>query len=764
MDFKRLIRNSLMALLLIVSIFVFPNKAFAGGQIGANGDSQMPGGSFPSTGEYSIVNPSEYNDTWGPINVFTHKCTNRTDSWSHGKPHDYEDGCTFFRRTSPLPPGISSSEHFKQKCGQSDWVIASTPINGNLYYYEGMRKYAGADAILSWGKLSKIAYSSDPTARKIISDLKKNSSFVGRRVNLLCSFQVSGKTGNPTKKKTTEVNKCKASDNKPGNWKKVDNKQFSIKGTTKYQVIAEPVVPGNLNTLEPQDIRKWRETHKVQKSEIKKTKFGEYLDELNKDGTLARLKSSDYNKSKAEFEKVKAKAEKLVKEDEEMLKNLSMEVAFDEQNQTGLSTGGAYTISLETSETWLKVSTAKEEKVPLLCTNPGKPRVVTVCYNESNKKVGCNSPDVATIEERKIYQKSYKKDYANKQERTKKESVNLKIEFDRGFHHRRSYQFVNVVCNVEELKKIISSIEGEILSTGKHNNTITMMAKTKIKEGGDKKANWLTPRNMTVDFFYGGDCDQQIYCTAKPERALSGSDGKENKQNANAFTKDEKSLFGAQNEDKNTSFLQFFRDGDKKEVRNDVWTITTDDKENGLILPDKANSTDIGIWDKSTPNPLKENGEDSLLSVYVNDKLVDWNKGKKIPSGSDTQYRLSFAGEQNRINIASTWASEGKTDEYPEGRPVKMVSSYYYKPKVSSNTLSSVNINGQVTPVNKEEIITSVCDMYYNTLEDQGDKIYPTHGLIPEKGKFFPGRMEQIYGQFSNNRDLTINFVKSSRE
>lgn len=771
MDFKRLMRSALMSLLLIISVFVFPSKALAG-QLVSNGNSTAYGGPFSTQGEYSIVEPSEYTYDGGIIEVFVNECTPRTYGNHHGDSHDKlgkDDDCSFFERKSPLPKGISSANHFKRKCGESDWVIASTPITSSLYYYEGLGKYAGDDAILSKLKLKKISNSSDPTAERIMRDLRKNTTYIGKRLNLLCSFEVNEDTPSedtprkkPKKEKNITIGKCTPSDNRAGSWKRVENKKFNVKGISKYRVVVEPIVPGNLNTLEPQDIRKWKETHKVQKKEVKKTKYGEYLDELNSNGTLARLKSSNYDDSKEEFDKVKAKAEKLIKEDKKMFENFDMEVPLSEENQQGLSTGGAYTVSLETAETMLSVGTGKEEKVPLKCTNPDKPRKYKVCYTDSNKNVDCNDPEASVIENITVYNKKYVKDTANKEERTRQEDVKLKIGFDSGFRHNRSYQFVNVVCNVNELKKIITSIEGEIISTGKHNNTITMLAKTKMKEGGYTKANWLNPRNMTVDFFYGGDCDQQIYCTPKREKALSQSDGVNNKLNENAFSKDDKSLFGAQNEDKNTSFLQFFRDGDKKEVRSDVWAIATDDANNGLILPGRANSTDIGIWDKSTPNPLKENGE-SLLSVYVDGKLVDWNKAKKITSGNDTQYRIASNGEQNRIEIASSWASEGKSDEFEEGRPVKMLSSYYYKPKVSSNTLSSINVNGEVTPVNKEEIITSVCDMYYNTLDD-GEKIYPTHGLIPENGKFFPGRMEQIYGQFSGNRDLTINFVKSSRE
>lgn len=755
MDYKKLRKKILIMFLFVISVFAFPTNKVKADQWGSNGSSgaYATRGFNVGGGHYVIVSTNSWNDQYGPIRTFTDK-------------YSTTYGAGFWTRHSALPKGVKTDEEFRRKCGSSDWVIAAAPADSNwgrdpFYhagaYPSGTGLWPGSDAILTWKGLRAISNSSSSTAKKVVRDLKANGSFFGKRVNLLCSFQVKPQLP----EKTVNANMCKSSDNKAGKWKKVDNKQFSIKGTTKYQVIVEPVVPGNLNTLESKDIAKWRETHKTQRSKVQKTEFGKYLDKINKDGTLKRLKSSDYEKSKAEFEKVKKTAQELIKKDEENLKNLSMEMDFSNANQEGLTSGGAYTISLETSETWLKVNTAKEQRIPEDCVNTDKPvSTRTVCYNKSGKVVSCSSTNATKKEKILKYGKKWVPNYSKKQERTKTSSVSLKILFDRGFHHRRSYQIVNVVCNVDKLKEIISSIEGEILSTGKHNNTITMLAKTKIKEGGDQKANWLTPRNMTADFFYGGDCDERIYCTSKPEKALTESDGKTNKQNENALTVKDKTLFGAQTEDKNTSFFQFFRDGDKKVVRNDVWTIATDDKNNGLILPKKASSTDIGIWGDSTPDPIKKSGE-SLLSVYVNGKEVDWNKGKKIKDSK--QYRLRFPGEQNKIEVASSWASEGKTDKYPDGRPVKMLSSYYYKPKVSSNTLSKVNINGNIQPVHSEEVITSVCDMYYNTLAE-GNNIQPTHGLIPENGKFFPGRMNIMYGDFTNGRDLTINFVKSSRE
>ena len=462
--------------------------------------------------------------------------------------------------------------------------------------------------------------------------IKKNN-LVGRNVVMFCSALIEKDPVPPPKPPVDDVviapppappkpkkhpsvpdQRCTVSKQYTA-WRNATSAQsFSFREIYSYNIQIDPVQMKDYNVLTREQRQEWDRTHHSQTNPstspyVFKTEYGKLLDKYNSDGTLRRLKNSTYSQSKALYDSVRRSLEDAIRKDERMFANNEITLSLSEANQLGLSRGGAFTVSRNVKYATISVGLGeKQTRTVQNCTLQRQAATFNTAEYYTDK---C---DVIRGNVCTIYYNVRQWVNAGTEERQNTSKTNLTIVQDRNFRVHDSYQIINVICNTDALREILDNINGVVIEDRGH----SLFARTPIVKNA--KANFLNSRNMTLGLFYFGKCDSNILCTADPAQSLSASDGKNNEQDKNAFVDSEgESYYGAQSGGENTNFFQFFRDGQNNEVRNDVWHMKNLENR-GIIMPQKAKSTDLLLWKDSTPDIKTGN-----FKLYINGKPEDFS-------------------------------------------------------------------------------------------------------------------------------------------
>ena len=178
-------------------------------------------------------------------------------------------------------------------------------------------------------------------------------------------------------------------------------------------------------------------------------------------------------------------------------------------------------------------------------------------------------------------------------------------------------------------------------------------------------------------------------------------------------------------------------------------------------MPKTMERTDLAIWKDSTPDPLSTN-----LAIYYEGATspIDWRKAKRDSNG----YVISETKENNKLEASAMWASEGISDSFKLGQPVKIRTRYIYGPNIVSQTMYTANFDqDKSTYPNDTFIMRMECPAIYNKDEDLDGPFRPkVHQKIREDSAK-PSEYGDVTTDESQDQfmyDLTINFVKSSKE
>ena len=590
--------------------------------------------------------------------------------------------------------------------------------------------------------------------KRILKDYTKSNS--GMTIAIYCSAE-----GQRVINEKATDNKCPATSPSGqtirSNWtlksKKDDTKSNYRSGhwnePTHYVLRMTPIYPSNLSALSLTQQAGWYKTHKSQTVTVE-TEYGKLLKSLDRDGVLKRLQ--DIKTSDSEYQRVVKLINEAIAKDAK--KDYSdIDINLTEENQKGFARGGAFTVrrsakyakvdidldilETETTKTYERTITncnefTVEREAPegVTMTRNGK----DICKNSEGR---CKYDEVDHTMSRKTETKT---EISNSEE-VNNSNTKFYISQTGGYDFFvDAYQIINVVCNAEDAQPLIDLMQGEVVKNG-----YSVYARS--KKFTSEHMLPLSSRNITAALFYGGNCDFKFGCTPEPSKSLSASNARSNKTDNNATEIDGRKLFGAQTEDANTSFIQFFRDGEKKSIRTDVWSLSNEDN-NGVTMPSKALSTNFSFPNDVTPE-YKE-GNTGLLKLY------DGNGNPLNLSARDNSFFINQPGELNKIQISSMWASEGSNKD-KEAKPFTATFVNHYKPLLKSTVPTSINGDpSKISTVSKEEPINATCLSGFNSKDSR----LPILSIMPK----YEDPKIMTYEEVSSNPDtvLTINFVKSS--
>lgn len=590
--------------------------------------------------------------------------------------------------------------------------------------------------------------------KRILTDYTKSNS--GLTIAIYCSAE-----GERVLKEKVTDNKCPATSPNGktiySNWtlksKKDSTESNNRSGhwnePTHYVLRVTPIVPSNLSALSSTQQAEWYKTHKTQTVTVE-TEYGKLLKSLDEDGVLKRLQN--INTADSEYQRVVRLINEAIAKDAR--KDYSdVNINFDEENQKGFARGGAYTV--KRSAKYAKVdinldileteTTKKYERIATNCSEFTVERTAPegVTMTRDGKDICKNAEGKCRYDEidHNITKKTESKTEISNSEKVNNSNTKFYISQTGGYDlFVDAYQIINVICNAEDAQPLIDLMQGETIKNG-----YSVYARS--KKFTSEHALPLSGRNITAALFYGGNCGFKFGCTPEPSKSLSASNARSNKIDNNATEIDGKKLFGAQTEDTNTSFIQFFRDGEKKSIRTDVWSLSNEDN-NGVTMPTKALSTNFSFPNDVTPE-YKLNNEGLL-------KLYDASGNPLNLSTRGNSFFINQPGELNKIQISSMWASEGSSED-KSAKPFVATFVNHYKPLLKSVVPTSINGNpSKISTVSTEEPINATCLSAFNSKESR----LPILSIMPK----YEDPKIMTFEEVSSNSDtvLTINFVKSS--
>lgn len=692
--------------------------------------------------------------------------------------------------------GGKSKSEYEQDCLNSDWVVMSiaappgtemprtkffpwTDPNNSPYvepstiYTDQKDLFQEAYKIIESDSDKKAvsAYTKDTWGADFLayeSFREKNSGKKGALI-MICSKQVDDyidpdkepnmpetpggdKDDLPDPPDPTPVTGSCTPDTKYSSWRNRKDQSTSVDGIYEYRTKVTPVRPSNLNLLNSTQLNEWNATHQAQYNPFVKTEYGKLLDRYNSDGTLTRIKNGTYPNAETKYAEIIRNLKEAKERDEVIIENAIANIPLSSNNQRGLSRGGAFTTTVEVREAALDLGIGEQVRDIYKCSMK---TVETYTYIEKSKIDDYNTSRCVRVEDitnhrgdvtgyycvRTRKEPSWRKTGEETRVNPSDTKTYLIVTQDRYYKPYKSSQIIGVVCNVEEGISVITTAGGTPVKQSGH----AVLGVTPIVQ--NREATFFNTSNISVGLFYSNDCEEKITCSPEKTDALVRSDGRNNIGKTNAEIKDGIELYGAQSEGINTSFVQFFRDGIKREIRTDVWTPKS--SASGFIKPNSTLRTDIGVNSESTPDPSSDKAD-----LFITDMTTP-NRFDRTP------WTVSYAGEKNKIGTSAIWASEGGSAE-GDAKPIELVYTSHYKPQLVSSTVTSISLKGERGGISVRETREPIPASCYSLFRyDESYPIYAMTGMFP---KYVDPSVEHFMEQTQSDRILTINYVKSSAE
>ena len=510
-----------------------------------------------------------------------------------------------------------------------------------------------------------------------------------------------------------------------------------------------------LNEVIPKDLRqkvqgenlvKWKETHHAQDSDIVYTNAGEFL-QRTKSELVSIMRDTDRNRSLSRWQDYKQRLQAEIDKDENDVTAKSPEIQLDDKNKEGLALGGAFTVTESRNKQKIKYNIERHYEKTFGCVNiNGKWKNATVY----------NSQPTAWLNAVENGWRYHREDKGVNVQDQSSNPRNLTKESAKDWEVWRSWQFLNVRCNKDELEDIIRSLGGRgdnsVTSKEGSGTVYTPVVKNRVATFfGDPNSSDPALRKTAEERFYSdtSSCEippgdgGKLLCEANPGHD-SSNDNHNNIQNRGTSLTNS---YGAQTLERDnlskvkesSNIFTFFRDNISNPFRVDVWHPTGSNNKDFDISDNlTAEFTQFIFSPDGTPTDTKFNFEDK-------------NKNK-ILNGSELNKKVTIKGQENRFHARGSWSSD-------KGHPHKGNIRYGYNVKVINNYPSVFSGKGPNAGANRQytSLLPTYCDVVFNSTEKHAPKVDNRfNAKLSDKEMNYDGK--------NPNKDLTLNFNRSGEE
>lgn len=620
-------------------------------------------------------------------------------------------------------------------CEQSDW-IATLQLN---YYAYPYWQYA---AQTPWGpyKTWSIPWlTSKPSNWDAALPLLEK---VGTGGFLVCSGELAGPNIPPPPPK----NECDPNNPGGGHGVEYEDREVANIPYAVYTKLNE-VIPKDLRQkVQGENLVKWKETHHSQDSDIVYTNAGEFL-QRTKSELVSIMRDTDRNRSLSRWQDYKQRLQAEIDKDENDATAKSPEIQLDDKNKEGLALGGAFTVTESRNKQKIKYSIARHYNKTWGCINVnGSWKWATTQNSQADSWLNA-------VENGWRYHREDTGVDVQDQSSTPR---NLTKESARDWEVWRSWQFLNVRCNKDELEAIIRSLGGRgdnsVTSKEGSGTVYTPVVKNRVATFfGDPNSSDPALRKTAEERFYSdtSSCEippgdgGKLLCEANPGHD-SSNDNSNNVQNRGTSLTNS---YGAQSLERDnlskvkesSSIFTFFRDNISNPFRVDVWHPTGSNNKDFDISDNlTAEFTQFIFSSDGTPTDTKFNFEDK-------------NKNK-ILNGSELNKKVTIKGQENRFHARGSWSSD-------KGHPHKGNIRYGYNVKVINNYPSAFSGKGPNAGANRQytSLLPTYCEVVFNSTERHAPKVDNRfNAKLSDKEMNYDGK--------NPNKDLTLNFNRSGEE
>lgn len=659
-----------------------------------------------------------------------HGVSNMNLNGRHGR-----DAWNYYLKTFYKRGGTPMPAYRQRRCEESEWimtVMSNLPMKSYPDYWSIIVHTYGPDTI--WSLPSDNGKPSNWDAA--LSFMRQS----GTGVVTVCSKDIEE---TPPEKPSNE---CDPNNPGGGHGVEYENREVANIPYAVYTKLNE-VIPKDLRQkVQGENLVKWKETHHSQDSDIVYTNAGEFL-QRTKSELVSIMRDTDRNRSLSRWQEYKQRLQAEIDKDENDATAKSPEIQLDDKNKEGLALGGAFTVTESRNKQKIKYNIARHYNKTWGCINVnGSWKWATVS----------NSQPSAWLNAVENGWRYHREDTGVDVQDQSSNPRNLTKEAARDWEVWRSWQFLNVRCNKDELEAIIRSLGGRgdnsVTSKEGSGTVYTPVVKNRVATFfGDPNSSDPALRKTAEERFYSdtSSCEKppadggKLLCEANPGHD-SSNDNHNNIQNRGTSLTNS---YGAQTLERDnlskvkesSSIFTFFRDNISNPFRVDVWHPTGSNNKDFDISDNlTAEFTQFIFSPDGTPTDTKFNFEDK-------------NKNK-ILNGTELNKKVTIKGQENRFHARGSWSSD-------KGHPHKGNIRYGYNVNVINNYPSVFSGKGPKEGANRQYTskLPTYCEVVFNSTEKHAPKVDNRfNAKLSDKEMNYDGK--------NPNKDLTLNFNRSGEE
>lgn len=619
----------------------------------------------------------------------------------------------------------------KRGCENSDWIATLMSSDGRVFIAKTSYT-ADQSHSLPWLNSAPSNWGEALTAMRN----------AGGHNFIVCSADLGG---GHIPKKTTTI-ECDPNNPGGGHGVEYENREVANIPYAVYTKLNE-VIPKDLRQkVQGENLVKWKETHHSQDSDIVYTNAGEFL-QRTKSELVSIMRDTDRNRSLSRWQDYKQRLQAEIDKDENDATAKSPEIQLDDKNKEGLALGGAFTVTESRNKQKIKYNIARHYNKTWGCVN------VNGSWKWATTQ---NSQPSAWLNAVENGWRIHREDTGVSVQDQSSTPRNLTKEAAKDWEVWRSWQFLNVRCNKDELEAIIRSLGGRgdnsVTSKEGSGTVYTPVVKNRVATFfGDPNSSDPALRKTAEERFYSdtSSCEKppadggKLLCEANPGHD-SSNDNHNNIQNRGTSLTNS---FGAQTLERDnlskvkesSSIFTFFRDNISNPFRVDVWHPTGSNNKDFDISDNlTAEFTQFIFSPDGTPTDTKFNFEDK-------------NKNK-ILNGSELNKKVTIKGQENRFHARGSWSSD-------KGHPHKGNIRYGYNVNVINNYPSVFSGKGPKEGANRQYTskLPTYCEVVFNSTERHAPKVDNRfNAKLSDKEMNYDGK--------DSNKDLTLNFNRSGEE
>lgn len=319
---------------------------------------------------------------------------------------------------------------------------------------------------------------------------------------------------------------------------------------------------------------------------------------------------------------------------------------------------------------------------------------------------------------------------------------------DATYSSTKQWQMINVRCNKDKFNELANSIPGFVntsnqngdgASTG-HTKVYTMDGHTVLPLGNTNNSG--IQGETGYKSFYENDqsCRMSIDCNSIP-RPSAANASRYNVQDHGKMAKNSNGdkTFGAQSQGVSSDTFSFFRDGQKHQIRTDLWYPVAN-ANSGISVDSDSPALFTRMYFDTNGTPGK------LFGIAKGANESDFLSGSQIQNG--TAYREN--GELTNFWPHATWASSSTN-------PERFNIDWTWRPTITNNVYTNVNgANAGGSNGQDHSIIYATCPLAVNTTATHHPTIKNTLNDAP---------VGDLSGfDSSDNSYVSIGFVRSTSD